>query len=127
MADDVNFRILDDIHQPLCILPFRASLIPRCMNAGYGNVEPTYLFISQVKASFRVEDIDLAPHQQPYTVHLTRNHEHILEIQRRASTWHTWPMFGDSQHLQSHVGSGLCHLLQTAVGMTRCHRMCMCV
>ena len=66
MADDVNFRILDDIHQPLCILLFRASLIPCSMNASYGNVEPPNLFISQVKASFSIKDIDLASHQQPY-------------------------------------------------------------
>ena len=28
---------------------------------------------------------------------------------------------------QISIGSGLCHLLQTAISMTRCHRMCMCV
>ena len=36
----------------------------------FSNIEPAYLFISQVKAAFRVEDVDLAAHQQPYTVHL---------------------------------------------------------
>ena len=118
MADDVNLRIPDDIHQPLCILLFRASLIPCRMNASYGNVKPANLFISQVKASFRIEDIDLAAHQQPYTVHLTRNHEHILEIQRRASAWHTRPMLSDTQHFQSHVGSSLRHFLQATVCMS---------
>ena len=47
----------------------------------FRNIEPAYLFISQVKAAFRVEDVDLAAHQQPYTVHLTRHHEHILDLQ----------------------------------------------
>ena len=46
----------------------------------FRNIEPPYLFISQVKASFRIENVDLAAHQQPYTVHLTRHHEHILEL-----------------------------------------------
>ena len=47
----------------------------------FSNIEPAYLFISQVKAAFRVEDVDLAAHQQPYAVHPPRHHEHILDLQ----------------------------------------------
>ena len=123
----MNLGVPDNPNHSLRVLLLRATLIPRSVNARNGKVEPSYLLIRQVKTAFRIEDIDLATHQQPYAVHLARHGEHILEIQRRTRAWHTWSMFRNAQHLQSHICSSLCHFLKAAIGMSRCHRMCMCV
>ena len=123
MADDMDLRIPDNLNHALCVLLLRTALIPRNVNARNSEIEPPYLLVRQIKTALRIEDIDLAAHQQPNAVHLAGHGEHIFEIQRWTSSWHTRPMLRNAQHLQPHVSGGLRHLLQATVGMPRCHRM----
>ena len=118
MAYHVNLGIPDNLDHSLRVLLFRATLIPRSVNARTGKVEPPNLIIRPVKTALRIENVDFAAHQQPYAIHLARHGEHILEIQRRTRAWHTRPMLRNAQHLQSHVSSCLRHLLKATEGMS---------
>ena len=118
MADDVDFRMTDDIQHSLRVLLFCASLPAFLMNASNADVKTVEVFFIKVEGAFRVEDVDLTPHQDFHTIELTWHDEHVSEIDQRASADDAGTMFGDSQHLQTLVCCRLCHFLQTAVGMS---------
>lgn len=111
VTDDVNLGVAYDIEHPLGVLSLGAALIAFLMDAGNGNVETIEVFVIEVETSLRVEDVDLAAHEDADTVHLTGNDEHVAEINDGACALDAGAVFGDAQHLQSLVGCCLRHFL----------------
>ena len=115
VTDDVNLGVAYDIEHPLGVLSLGAALIAFLMDAGNGDVETVEVFVIEVETSLRVEDVDLAAHEDADAVHLTGNDEHVAEIDDGACALDAGAVFGDAQYLQSLVGCCLRHFLQAAV------------
>ena len=115
MTDDVNLGISYHIEHPLGVLSLGAILIAFFMDAGNGDVETVEVFVVEVEMPLRVEDVDFATHEDADAIHLSRNDEHVAEIDKGAGTLDAGAVLSDAQHLQSFVGCCLRHFLQAAV------------
>ena len=119
MADNMNLGISDGVDYALRVLLYSPTLPANDVDACDADVEAVEVFVVEVKMAISVEDVHFAAHQQPDAVHAAWHDEHVLEIEQSAGAGYAGAVLRDAKHLQTLVGSSLCHLLYRAVAVTR--------